>query len=86
MSFTKVISGEGPAEFFLQGGRSEASIFFGPYGKKITDDEGDVETVIVQNHKGDLTIEIPHFDMHVGFVITIRGDHSFRVEQLKPEA
>lgn len=73
------MTGEGAVEFSLSGGRSEATVLFGDFGVTPT-----AETLRVANHKGDLTIEIPGFDAYVGFTIVVRGDHSIRIEQLKP--
>lgn len=81
------VTGEGVAEFTLSGGRSEASVLFGEFGVKDPTDGGFAltgATLRIVNHKGDLTIEIPAFDAYVGFTIVVRGDHSIRVEQLKP--
>jgi hypothetical protein len=66
------ISGEGGAEVVLSGGVSEADL------------DLDGASVQIRNNKGDLTIEIPAFDSHKGFVIIVQGDHCIKVNLLNP--
>lgn len=75
------------AEFTLSGGVSEARILFDTFGVKDVTDGGATltdETVVVTNHKGDLTVSIPAFDSYgAEFVIRVRSDHRISVEQIR---